>query len=79
MTSPIGPGSSTIDFGRADADWLMSFIAGLSDLGARQVDHDRLLAAEGAGHIVHDLPLRADGRMVALGVTTVGASTRFPS
>jgi uncharacterized circularly permuted ATP-grasp superfamily protein/uncharacterized alpha-E superfamily protein len=36
------------------------------DLADRQVDSDRLLAAEGAGHIVHDLPLRADGRMVAL-------------
>jgi uncharacterized circularly permuted ATP-grasp superfamily protein/uncharacterized alpha-E superfamily protein len=45
---------------------LIDSIAGLADLSARQVDHDRLLAAEGAGHIVHDLPLRADGRMVAL-------------
>ncbi len=44
----------------------MSTIADLGDLAARQIDHDRLLAAEGAGHIVHDLPLRADGRMVAL-------------
>jgi uncharacterized circularly permuted ATP-grasp superfamily protein/uncharacterized alpha-E superfamily protein len=44
----------------------MSTIADLGDLGSRQIDHDRLLAAEGAGHIVHDLPLRADGRMVAL-------------
>lgn len=26
----------------------------------------RLLAAEGAGHVVHDLPVRADGRAVAL-------------
>lgn len=56
---PAGPG-------RTDASALMSTIAGLADLGGRQVDHDRLLAAEGAGHIVHDLPLRADGRMVAL-------------
>ncbi len=31
-------------------------------LGARQVRADRLLAAEGAGHLVHDLPVRADGR-----------------
>jgi uncharacterized circularly permuted ATP-grasp superfamily protein/uncharacterized alpha-E superfamily protein len=45
---------------------LMATIAALADLGDRQVDHDRLLAAEGAGHIVHDLPLRSDGRMVAL-------------
>lgn len=27
---------------------------------------DRLLAAEGAGHLVHDLPVRADGRTAAL-------------
>jgi len=66
MTSPPGPGTHVVDIGRADADSLMAFIAGLADLGARQIDHDRLLAAEGAGHIVHDLPLRADGRMVAL-------------
>jgi uncharacterized circularly permuted ATP-grasp superfamily protein/uncharacterized alpha-E superfamily protein len=44
----------------------MESIAALADLGTRQIDHDRLLAAEGAGHIVHDLPLRSDGRMVAL-------------
>lgn len=50
----------------SDALELMSTIAGLDDLYSRQVDLDRLLAAEGAGHIVHDLPLRADGRMVAL-------------
>ncbi len=36
------------------------------DLGARQIEADRLLAAEGAGHIVHDLPVRADGRTVSL-------------
>ncbi len=41
-------------------------IGALPDLGGRQLDADRLLAAEGAGHIVHDLPIRADGRMVAL-------------
>ena len=52
--------------GGVDARSLMSTIAGLPDLYERQVDHDRLLAAEGAGHIVHDLPLRSDGRMVAL-------------
>ncbi len=52
--------------GGLDASALMGSIAGLSDLYARQVDHDRLLAAEGSGHIVHDLPLRTDGRMVAL-------------
>ena len=52
--------------GGVDATSLMSSIAGFADLGSRQVDHDRLLAAEGAGHIVHDLPLRTDGRMVGL-------------
>jgi uncharacterized circularly permuted ATP-grasp superfamily protein/uncharacterized alpha-E superfamily protein len=52
--------------GGLDAGALMGSIARLSDLYARQVDHDRLLAAEGSGHIVHDLPLRTDGRMVAL-------------
>ena len=57
---PTAPGSSTT------AQSLMSSIAGLPDLHDRQVDHDRLLAAEGAGHIVHDLPLRSDGRMVAI-------------
>lgn len=45
---------------------LMATIAGLPDLTARQTDADRLLGAEGAGHIVHDLPLRSDGRSVAL-------------
>ena len=35
-------------------------------LAARQARADRLLAAEGAGHLVHDLPVRADGRGAAL-------------
>ena len=52
--------------GARTAASVMSTIAGLPDLRERQIDHDRLLAAEGAGHIVHDLPLRSDGRMVAL-------------
>jgi uncharacterized circularly permuted ATP-grasp superfamily protein/uncharacterized alpha-E superfamily protein len=60
------PASATSSAGSLDAGALMDSIAGLADLGTRQIDHDRLLAAEGAGHIVHDLPLRADGRMVAL-------------
>jgi len=60
--APIGMFSP----GGVDASALMASIARLGDLSGRQVDHDRLLAAEGAGHIVHDLPLRADGRMVAL-------------
>ncbi|MEQ8439393.1 MAG: circularly permuted type 2 ATP-grasp protein [Ilumatobacter fluminis] len=35
-------------------------------LAARQARADRLLAAEGAGHLVHDLPVRADGRTASL-------------
>ena len=49
-----------------EAAGLVRAISELNDLAWRQSDHDRLLAAEGAGHIVHDLPLRSDGRMVAL-------------
>ncbi len=36
------------------------------ELGIRQAAIDRLLMAEGAGHIVHDLPVRSDGRSVGL-------------
>lgn len=39
---------------------------GPAELGRQQLSIDRLLMAEGAGHIVHDLPARADGRNVAL-------------
>ncbi|HUF99375.1 MAG TPA: hypothetical protein VMM60_14695, partial [Ilumatobacter sp.] len=35
-------------------------------LGFRQGRADRLLAAEGAGHLVHDLPVRADGRLATV-------------
>lgn len=35
-------------------------------LAARQARADRLLAAEGAGHLVHDLPVRADGRLATI-------------
>lgn len=38
----------------------------LGDLIRRQGAIDRLLMAEGAGHIVHDLPVRSDGRSVGL-------------
>ncbi|MGA9275884.1 circularly permuted type 2 ATP-grasp protein, partial [Ilumatobacter sp.] len=38
----------------------------LGDLLRRQGAIDRLLMAEGAGHIVHDLPVRSDGRSVGL-------------
>jgi uncharacterized circularly permuted ATP-grasp superfamily protein/uncharacterized alpha-E superfamily protein len=58
------PGASGPE--RLSAAGLMSSIAALGDLYTRQIDHDRLLAAEGAGHIVHDLPVRTDGRLVAL-------------
>lgn len=36
------------------------------ELASRQYLLDRLLTAEGAGHVVHDLPVRSDGRTVAL-------------
>lgn len=35
-------------------------------LPARQARADRILASEGAGHLVHDLPVRADGRGATL-------------
>ena len=38
----------------------------LGELTRRQSVIDRLLMAEGAGHIVHDLPVRSDGRSVGL-------------
>ncbi len=38
----------------------------LSELRARRDVVDGLLVAEGSGHVVHDLPLRADGRAVSL-------------
>ena len=49
----------------AAADLLSTF-ATLPDLARRQFDADRILTFEGAGHIVHDLPARADGRLVSL-------------
>ena len=45
---------------------LCASIAAQPDLARRQLEADRLLASEGAGHIVHDLPIRADGRSVSL-------------
>jgi uncharacterized circularly permuted ATP-grasp superfamily protein/uncharacterized alpha-E superfamily protein len=35
-------------------------------LSAWQAQVDRLLVAEGAGHLVHDLPVRADGRVATV-------------
>jgi uncharacterized circularly permuted ATP-grasp superfamily protein len=37
-----------------------------AELVRRQAALDRLLAAEGAGHVVHDLPVRSDGRVITL-------------
>lgn len=37
-----------------------------SRLAIRQARADRLLEAEGAGHLVHDLPVRGDGRSASL-------------
>lgn len=52
-------------FGRSPLDPppdLAALLIDPSALEARQGRADRLLAAEGAGHLVHDLPVRADGR-----------------
>src|SRR5262245_22480840 len=35
-------------------------------LSERQQRADRLLEADGAGHLVHDLPVRADGRVASI-------------
>lgn len=51
--------------GRSSAQ-LHGLFAQLPDLAQRQFDADRILSFEGAGHIVHDLPKRADGRAVSL-------------
>ncbi len=37
-----------------------------AELARRQAALDRLLASEGAGHVVHDLPVRSDGRVITL-------------
>jgi uncharacterized circularly permuted ATP-grasp superfamily protein/uncharacterized alpha-E superfamily protein len=46
--------------------WPDDRVFDVADLLRRQQITDRLLAAEGAGHLVHDLPLRADGRPVTV-------------
>lgn len=38
----------------------------IGELRHRQALLDRLLVSEGAGHVVHDLPVRGDGRAVSL-------------
>lgn len=45
---------------------LMDRLLGPADLRARLLRADRLLAAEGAGHLVHDLPMRTDGRTATI-------------
>ncbi|HSH11532.1 MAG TPA: circularly permuted type 2 ATP-grasp protein [Ilumatobacter sp.] len=47
-------------------DDLMAKLVDPTQLEARQARTDRLLAAEGAGHLVHDLPVRADGRLATI-------------
>jgi len=44
----------------------LSTARSIEELRRRQALIDRLLATEGAGHVVHDLPLRSDGRTVSL-------------
>ncbi len=57
MDIDVGAPTGMFSPGGVDTSALMASIAGLGDLAGRQIDHDRLLAAEGAGHIVHDLPV----------------------
>jgi uncharacterized circularly permuted ATP-grasp superfamily protein/uncharacterized alpha-E superfamily protein len=45
---------------------LMEQLLDPAQVDARQARADRLLAAEGAGHLVHDLPVRADGRLATI-------------
>ena len=48
---------------------ISDLLADPTQLGRWRDRCDRLLAAEGAGHLVHDLPVRADGRTAALEIT----------
>ena len=45
---------------------LLQALADAFALPERQARADRLLMAEGAGHLVHDLPVRADGRLASV-------------
>jgi uncharacterized circularly permuted ATP-grasp superfamily protein/uncharacterized alpha-E superfamily protein len=47
-------------------DGLAELLLDPARLGERQARADRLLMADGAGHLVHDLPVRADGRSAAV-------------
>lgn len=58
MTSTAAPGGSPLLPPASLTERLLDPGA----LAARQARADRILAAEGAGHLVHDLPVRADGR-----------------
>jgi uncharacterized circularly permuted ATP-grasp superfamily protein/uncharacterized alpha-E superfamily protein len=62
MTSIAVPGGSPLLPPAALAERLLDPGA----LAARQARADRILAAEGAGHLVHDLPVRADGRAATI-------------
>ncbi len=62
---------SALDIGAFDESltWDAGLRAALLDggqLAAWQAQVDRLLVAEGAGHLVHDLPVRADGRAATI-------------
>jgi uncharacterized circularly permuted ATP-grasp superfamily protein/uncharacterized alpha-E superfamily protein len=46
--------------------WMRSAFLDMARVSEWQHSADRLLAAEGAGHLVHDLPVRADGRGLGL-------------
>jgi uncharacterized circularly permuted ATP-grasp superfamily protein/uncharacterized alpha-E superfamily protein len=47
-------------------DGLADLLLDPTRLADRQARADRLLMADGAGHLVHDLPVRADGRSAAV-------------
>lgn len=59
VTSTAARGFGGIVGVPADLVWQLTDQVALPD---RQARVDRLLAAEGAGHLVHDLPVRAGGR-----------------
>ena len=47
-------------------DGLRTELLDVAQLAGWQAQVDRLLVAEGAGHLVHDLPVRADGRIATV-------------
>ncbi|MAT07160.1 MAG: hypothetical protein CL424_19180 [Acidimicrobiaceae bacterium] len=62
MSTTLGPGAASL----APTGELRRRLLDPDSLPARQARADRLLASEGAGHLVHDLPVRADGRVAAI-------------